>query len=197
MKKLTSIIVAVFLAGIAGLVSCVSPAVTSDLAKEREIQRLAEIEASLKKELADLIKSDGIVIYRYENILIVSVNEQFLFDGESATLKDTFAPRLKKLVNILKQVPEKIIRVVGHTAVWTSKKWPSSWDLGAQRSVNVVRFLQEEAGVDPRILIATTRGEYQPFAGNDNEADRQKNRRVEFILMDREIFDTADLQKVK
>lgn len=176
-----------------GAISCMS---TAEHARRDEIRRIANLEEVLKNELAEQIRSEDAQVYRYEGMLVVSLNEKFLFDGESATLKESFTDRLLKVANILKQAPEKVIRVVGHTAVWDSQTWASSWDLGAQRAVNVVRFLQEKGGLDPQKLVASTLGQYQPIATNTSEPGRQKNRRVEIILMDRNIFDVRYLQEM-
>jgi chemotaxis protein MotB len=126
--------------------------------------------------------------------LIVSVNEKIAFDPDSPALKSSFTQYLLKLSAIFNKVPDKIIRVTGHTASVSASSWPSSWDLGASRSIAVVRFLQEKGGIDPQRLLVSTRGEYHPIAPNDTEANKQRNRRVQFILMDHELFDLNDLQ---
>lgn len=52
-----------------------------------------------------------------------------------------------------------------------------------------MRFLQDEGGVEPERLIASGRGEYSPVAPNDTPEGRQKNRRIEIILMDKNILE--------
>lgn len=193
MKKLKWTSLALALIVSMGAVSCMS---TAERERMAEIERIANLEEVLKNELAEQIRSEDAQVYRHEGMLVVSLNEKFLFDGESATLKESYSDRLLKVANILKQAPGKMIRVVGHTAVWDSQTWESSWDLGAQRAVNVVRFLQQQGGLDPEQLVASTLGQYQPIATNSNEPGRQKNRRVEIILMDRNIFDVRYLQEM-
>jgi chemotaxis protein MotB len=187
----------IFLAGLViaamATTSCMS---TPDQAKAIENKRIADLEDSLKKELADQLGSEDAMIYRYKEMLVISLNEKFLFDGESATLRAGSTDRLLRVANILKQEPNKIIRVVGHTAVWKSTTWDSSWELGGLRAVNVVRFLQNRGGISPQQLVASTLGEYQPIATNADEVGRQRNRRVEIILMDADIFDVRDLQRI-
>ncbi|MEX2148571.1 MAG: OmpA family protein [Steroidobacteraceae bacterium] len=67
------------------------------------------------------------------------------------------------------------------------KVFPSNWELSAARSTTVVRFLQE-AGIAPERLIATGRAEYAPVAPNDSPEGRQKNRRIEITLIDRNLL---------
>jgi hypothetical protein len=57
----------------------------------------------------------------------------------------------------------------------------------------VVRFLQEQGGLDPKRLIAEGRGEYSPVAPNDTPEDRQRNRRIEITLLDRSLVDAVVL----
>jgi chemotaxis protein MotB len=82
--------------------------------------------------------------------------------------------------------------VVGHTDnVPIAKAWrevfPSNWELSAARATTVVRFLQE-AGIEPERLIATGRAQYAPVAPNDDPEGRQKNRRIEITLIDRNLL---------
>ena len=44
------------------------------------------------------------------------------------------------------------------------------------------RFLQDDAGVDPSVLSAAARSEYQPRTTNDTEEGRRQNRRIEILL---------------
>ena len=49
--------------------------------------------------------------------------------------------------------------------------------------MNVVRFLQEDAGLDPESLSATGLSEYRPRETNETDEGRQKNRRIEILLV--------------
>jgi len=42
---------------------------------------------------------------------------------------------------------------------------------------------QEEGGIDPHMLSDMGFGEYQPIASNDTEEGRDKNRRIEMVLL--------------
>jgi len=47
----------------------------------------------------------------------------------------------------------------------------------------VVRFLQE-VGIPPQRMVPSGRAEYDPVATNDTAEGRQKNRRIEIMLID-------------
>jgi chemotaxis protein MotB len=111
-------------------------------------------------------------------------------------LRAEFEPVLRKIAETFARFPDRVIRVEGHTAVAPSR-WRSSWDLGAARAVAVVRFLQEKAGVEPSRLLAISFGEFRPRASNSSEALRQKNRRVELVLVDRPLYQVQELIESK
>jgi len=52
----------------------------------------------------------------------------------------------------------------------------------------VVRYLQE-VGVPPANMVASGRAEYDPVAPNDTPEDRQKNRRIEIMLIDKSLVE--------
>jgi chemotaxis protein MotB len=161
-----------------------------------EQKRMADLEDALRKELGDLIASGEAEVLNYNGILIVNINEMVLFDPDSPMLKSSFDKRLVDLADIIKKAPEKILRIEGHTADVSKSKWPSSWDLGAQRAVNVTRFLQDKAGFDSLHMVAVSCGRYRPIAPNNTEADKKKNRRVEMVLVDKQLYELQELQKV-
>ena len=49
-------------------------------------------------------------------------------------------------------------------------------------AINVVQYLQNHYGVDPKRLTAGGRGEYNPLASNDTEVGKQRNRRTQIII---------------
>jgi chemotaxis protein MotB len=124
-------------------------------------------------------------------MLSVDLAEQIFFDSGKATLKKGGKDVLKKVGDALKGYENKIIRVVGHTdnvpvAKSLQKTFPSNWDLSVARATNVVRFLQE-VGIPPERMIAAGRAEYDPVAPNDTPEGRQKNRRIEIMLIDKSL----------
>jgi len=94
------------------------------------------------------------------------------------------------VIDILKTVKEKAIRIEGHTdnvqiSSSLTGRYPTNWELSAARAVNVTRYLQQQ-GIDPGVLSAVAYGEFHPVAGNDTEAGKARNRRIEIILVPRE-----------
>ena len=97
---------------------------------------------------------------------------------------------LKRVIDILKNVKDKSIRIEGHTdnvkiKGALVKQYPTNWELSAARAINVTKYLQQQ-GIDPAFLSATAFGEYKPMAGNDTPEGRAKNRRIAIILLPKE-----------
>jgi chemotaxis protein MotB len=147
---------------------------------------------SLLADLNQEVQKGQLQVRRYKDMLTVDVAEQLFFDSGRATLKETGKEVLKKVADAMKSYEDKAIRVVGHTdnvpiTKGLQKVFPSNWELSAARATTVVRFLQD-AGIAPERLIATGRAEYAPVAPNDSPEGRQKNRRIEITLIDRNLL---------
>jgi chemotaxis protein MotB len=145
----------------------------------------------LVQGLAQEVKKGELQVKQYKNMLSVDLASRVFFDSGKVTLRKEGKAVLKKVGNALKGYENKIIRVVGHTdnvPVTKSlrKTFPSNWDLSVARAANVVRFLQE-VGVPPERMVAAGRAEYDPVASNDTPGGRQKNRRIEIMLIDKSL----------
>jgi chemotaxis protein MotB len=145
----------------------------------------------LVQGLAQEVKKGELQVKQYKNMLSVDLASRVFFDSGKVTLRKEGKAILKKVGNALKGYENKIIRVVGHTdnvpvAKSLRKTFPSNWDLSVARAANVVRFLQE-VGVPPERMVAAGRAEYDPVAPNKTPGGRQKNRRIEIMLLDKSL----------
>jgi chemotaxis protein MotB len=147
---------------------------------------------ALVADLNQEVQKGQLQVRRYKDMLTVDVAEQLFFDSGRAALKDTGKDVLKKVADAMKSYEDKAIRVVGHTdnvpiTKGLKRLFASNWELSAARATTVVRFLQD-AGIAPERLLATGRAEYAPVAPNDSPEGRQKNRRIEITLIDRNLL---------
>lgn len=141
--------------------------------------------------LAKEVEKGQLQVRQYKDMLTVDLAEQIFFDSGRATLKSGGKDVLKKVGEALKGYENKVIRVVGHTdnvpvAKALQATFPSNWELSVARATNVVRFLQE-VGIPPERMVASGRSEYDPVASNDTPEGRQKNRRIEIMLIDKSL----------
>lgn len=159
----------------------------SDKEKVKEINDLKSTYDALIDELKKEIEDGNIEITTLQEELTVNVLDQVLFDSGSAKIKPDGLDILKRVGKILKKVKDKTIIVEGHTdnvpiSPALKKKYPTNWELSTSRATTVVRYLQEEVGIDPSMLKAVGLSEYRPVADNGTEEGRSRNRRIEIIL---------------
>ena len=168
-------------------------------ALDRERMKLLEMSKqsqsqyeALARDLNQEVQKGQLQVRQYKDMLTVDVAEQLFFDSGRATLKETGKEVLKKVADAIKSYDDKAIRVVGHTdnvpiSGALQKTYASNWELSVARATTVVRFLQE-SGIEPERLVATGRAEYAPIAENDSSEGRQKNRRIEITLINKNLF---------
>ncbi len=154
---------------------------------QQQQQQYEQLVQGLSKE----VEKGQLQVRQYKNMLAVDLAEQIFFDSGKATLKKGGKEVLKKVGDALKGYENKIIRVVGHTdnvpvAKSLQATFPTNWELSVARATNVVRYLQE-VGVPPERMVPSGRAEYDPVASNDTPEGRQKNRRIEIMLIDKNL----------
>jgi len=141
------------------------------------------LEDKLSKELAD----KQVTVSMQDKGLVITFVAEVLFDSGKAKLRKDSLPVLSKVGRILnEEVSNHDIGVEGHTDDQAIKhsKWKSNWELSAYRALSVLHHL-EESGVDPARLSAVGYGEYKPVVPNDTKSNKQLNRRVEIVVIDK------------
>ena len=155
--------------------------------KEQEIARLRSTYDSLVRDLKKEIEAGEIKVTQFRDLLTVNLVEKILFDSGRAEIKPRGLEILQRVGDILKGVPEKVVRIEGHTdnvpiGAALRARFPTNWELSTARATVVARFLQDKVGLDPTRLSAAGYGEYRPVAPNDSDERRAQNRRIEIIL---------------
>lgn len=156
--------------------------------KEGEISNLKETYDELVVNMKKEIEQGQIKITQLADRLSVSMVDKILFPSGEAKITPEGLKVLERVGNVLKDTPSEIIRVEGHTDnvpihPRLQKQFPTNWELSTARATNVVRFLQEKIGIDPKRLQAIGMSEYRPVASNSTEEGRTQNRRIEIILL--------------
>ena len=149
----------------------------------KEAQRM--LEDQLRKELAD----NQAKLEMSERGLVLTFLSEVLFDSGKTEIKEEAQGTLSKVANVIQQkVPDRDVAVEGHTDNEPIKHsgWKSNWELSTGRATSVLHFL-EDSGVNPHKLVASGYGEYRPVAGNDSLEGRQKNRRVEIVIVPKQL----------
>lgn len=157
--------------------------------KEKVQQASKTYEAMLEKMKSEVAQGQ-VTITELKGKLTVNMVDAILFDSGESAVKKQGQQVLEKLVEVLKDVKGKVIRVEGHTDNVQihgnlAKRYPTNWELSAARATNVTRYLQK-AGIDPSMLSTAAYGEYRPVAPNDTREGRAKNRRIEIVLVNKD-----------
>ena len=140
---------------------------------------LDELENSYMEEA----QSDLISVEKVKDGLIIRLGNTLLFEPGQATLNPRALSLLSRIGKIIVLYDYYAV-IEGHSdnTPISTPQYPSNWELSATRAINILRFLVDEVGVNPRTILAIGRGQYQPIAPNDTPENRAKNRRVEIYL---------------
>ncbi len=103
------------------------------------------------------------------------------FEFNSAKLKPESCPVLDDAARILTMHPEIDVEVQGHTDDIGSDAY--NLKLSQKRAESVRQYLIDVHMIEPVRLIPVGYGERKPIADNTTEQGRQKNRRVEFLIL--------------
>ncbi len=149
--------------------------------------RVSTVEQDLGKTLDRMVQDKSLSIERNQGKLIVNLSNQVLFDSGQADIKPAGLDILRRLARMLNtELADLDVQVLGHTDnIPVRGRFGNNWALSSARAVNVVSFLEEDAGVEGARLSAIGHGEFQPIAPNDSPGQRARNRRIELILTPR------------
>lgn len=141
----------------------------------------------LVQQLKSEIEKQDIKIQEIGGKLKLSLSNKILFASAQTNLTDEGLIVLERLGHILKGIDNRLIRVEGHTdnlkiRYRLKEKYPSNWELSAARATNVVRFLINKVGIDPKKVYAVGMSKYHPVADNATPKGRSLNRRIEIML---------------
>jgi chemotaxis protein MotB len=156
-------------------------------ALQREKESVVQQQSALEQQMRSAIESKDVTISELQGRLTVNILDRVLFDSGEADLRPEGQQVLLKVAGVLAPHGQRQIHVVGHTDnVPIRRKFSSNWELSCARATAAVRFLVEQAKVDPRRLGAVGHGEFHPIADNATAEGRARNRRIEIVVLPEE-----------
>lgn len=105
----------------------------------------------------------------------------FNFDSAAFVPNAEVTAKLHQLIQLLNKYPMAHVQIVGHTDSIGTVQYNKQ--LSEKRAQSVFNALKRE-GVDENRLSIVAKGESQPIASNMYAPGREKNRRVELIVME-------------
>lgn len=114
--------------------------------------------------------------FTFTNMTFSDAN--FEFDSDVFRPGEAFVSYADSVRTYLRLNPEKGMTIIGHTDNLGTDEY--NLDLGLRRARSARAYFQE-LGVEADIEVES-QGEKRPVAPNDSDENRQKNRRVNFVL---------------
>ena len=153
---------------------------------QQTIEELQRQIAEQKKSPAEAtgFKYGDVSIDTAAGTITVTLPNAILFAPGSSELKKTTNVELDNIQSVLKEkYSGKAVDIVGHTDTDPIKKskWADNWELSAQRSLTVARYLISH-GISEDKVRAVGYGESRPVASNATASGKAKNRRVEIVV---------------
>ncbi|MDR5658260.1 OmpA family protein [Serpentinicella sp. ANB-PHB4] len=165
--------------------------------EEAELEDFRKLKEDLQEFLDDRSLNADVLLTLETRGLMLRFQDNILFDSGRAELRPGAKEILTEISEFLERplYQEKSIRVEGHTDTVPTGRWSpyeTNWELSTARATSVVRFFIEDVGVKPERFSATGFSKYHPIAPNDTDENKQKNRRVDVVIMRSEQFISVD-----
>ncbi len=159
---------------------------------EKEMATASKTKNTLEEEMRTALQSKDITISQLQGKLTVNILDHVLFDSGEGALKTEGQEVLRRLAAVLAAHTNRALHVIGHTdnvpiRASARSRFASNWELSTARATAAVRFLHEQAGVNPKQLGALGYGEFHPVADNATPEGRAKNRRIAVVILPEEL----------
>lgn len=152
----------------------------------REERGLSDVQNSINQYIANNQLKGKIQTSRTDEGLLITIRDDILFDSGSAQIRKKDEILVTDIAKMLgTSLPHNIV-ISGHTdnVPIHNSDFDSNWHLSVMRAVNVMKvILDKNKQLDPSKFSAKGYGEYKPIASNATAAGRQKNRRVEILIL--------------
>ncbi|GAA6136010.1 flagellar motor protein MotB [Oceaniserpentilla sp. 4NH20-0058] len=160
--------------------------VTQEQVEDAALEMASELEQEISKGKVEL-ETQG-------NKIIIRITENSSFKGGSAYVEDEFLPVLDKIREVLVELPGRI-SVEGHTdntPLGGGGQYRSNWELSAARAASVAQYLFVAPEMDEKRFMVVGHGSVRPLVDNRTAENREKNRRVEIIIVKSDERDNDD-----
>lgn len=150
----------------------------------------AGLEKDVQKAIGKALETGAVSMHNTSEGLTITLKEAGFFPSGSADLQGSTLPLLRRIAATL---PDGDLRVEGHTdnlPIHTDR-FRSNWELSTARAAAIASVLMTQSHVQPSRFSLAGYGPFRPVSGNDTEAGRAKNRRVDIVLLSGQRVATA------
>ena len=120
-----------------------------------------------------------------KGVVYIDISDKMLFQSGSYNITSRASEVLGKVATVLKNQKDIEFMVEGHTdnVPFSRGDLLDNWDLSVKRATAVVRVLQNKYGLNPAMMTAAGRSEYQPLGSNDSVEGKAANRRTRIVIL--------------
>ena len=155
-----------------------------DMADMAELRRTLQIkrEAEAKiKRLAHLFNRNEVEVLLTTEADVILRMKALNFRSGSAVIPPTAYTLLDNAIKAIEIFPDRKIRIEGHTDALGSSDYNQS--LSERRANSVLTYLSERNQDSGKKMSAKGYGEEKPIANNETASGREKNRRIDIVLI--------------
>jgi chemotaxis protein MotB len=149
----------------------------------RDFQKVPlDVQVMLQEAIQKELDTGIVEIEHSPEGLTLRIKGKAAFDFGSAVIRPQLRQILDELASVVAST-DMHFEVGGHTdnvPVREGGPFSSNYDLSARRAVAVVEYWRSKKNIEPEKLSAVGYADGVPVVGNDTEASRERNRRVEF-----------------
>ena len=160
----------------------------------REVENLRELQASINGYIETNELTGALSTELSNEGLMITILNDVTFDMGSAEVNDEGREIITEVSRLLNTDPPHHIEISGHAddRPIHNEEFPSNWELSAIRAINFMGLILDNEVHDPARFSAKGYGEYHPIVPNTSEENREKNRRVEVLILPNYEIDIDD-----
>lgn len=144
----------------------------------------SELALQLQRVFGDAISKREVVVQVTNEGLILRMQDLGFFESGNAALLPRAIQQLQDTARILERYSFEV-RVEGHSddRPIRTAAFHSNWELSTARAMSVLSVLVNQSGFPPNRVAVMGYGPYRPVADNGTADGRQKNRRVDLVIV--------------
>ncbi len=156
-----------------------------------DVEMLYKLLEDYVESMSDGEMKESIEIQSGKNYVFIRFTDNVFFNPDSAVLREEGKTVLSEIGGGIKLAEDSIgvIRIEGHTAtvLEDANYRVDDRQLSSDRANAVLKYLEDACGIASEKLSALGYGKYRPIADNATSDGRKKNRRVEILIVEKNI----------
>jgi chemotaxis protein MotB len=143
-----------------------------------------EMNRALNAALPEQLREHVAITHSGARVIVSVRADRITFPVGAAELTPEVRQILDAIGPALRGTHARVL-IEGHTCNLPIRtaRYPSNWELSAQRAANVMVHLVRQSRLDPDLISASGYADTQPVAPNETKDGRRRNRRVDIVVL--------------